>query len=160
LDDNPRTPYGVSVSPDNRRVYVANTASNTVSVVGGWNAPANQVNQVIAEIPIGLGPWAFGQFVGPLATVAAPTFAPPAGVYQTGLQVTITSATAGASIRYTTNGSIPTPTSGTLIANGQAITLALPSPRVSTAAITLKAIAFKDGWMESEVTEAVYTLRK
>jgi YVTN family beta-propeller protein len=154
LDDNPRTPYGVSVSPDNRRVYVANTASNTVSVVDGRS------NQVIAEIPVGLGPWAFGQFVGPLATVAAPTFAPPAGAYQTGLQVTLTSATAGASIRYTTDGSIPTPTSGMLIANGQAITLALPDPRVASAMITLKAIAFKEGWMESGVTEAVYTLRK
>ena len=154
LDDNARTPYGVSVSPDNRRVYVANTASNTVSVVDGRS------NQVIAEIPIGLEPWAFGQFVGPLATVAAPTFVPPAGVYQTGLQVTLTSATAGASIRYTTDGGTPTPTSGTLIANGQAITLTLPDPRVPVATITLKAIAFKDGWAESTVTEATYTLRK
>ena len=160
LDKNPRTPYGVSVSPDNRRVYVANTATNTVSVVGGWNAAEGQVNKVIAEIPVGEGPWAFGQFMGPLATVAAPTFTPPAGAYRTGLKVTLTSATAGASIRYTTDGSTPTPTSGMLIANGQAITLDLPSPRVTAATITVKAIAFKEGWMESEVTEAAYTLRK
>ena len=154
LDNNPRTPYGVSVSPDNRRIYVANTASNTVSVVD------SRSNQVIAEIPVGQGPWAFGQFIGPLATVAAPTFTPPAGAYRTGLKVTLTSATAGASIRYTTDGSVPTPTSGTLIANGQAITLALPNPRVATATITLKAIAFKEGLMESEVMEAVYKIRK
>lgn len=154
LNNNPRTPYGVSVSPDNRRIYVANTASNTVSVVD------SRSTQVIAEIPVGQGPWAFGQFIGPLATVAAPTFTPPAGAYRTGLKVTLTSATAGTSIRYTTDGSVPTPTSGTLIANGQAITLALPNPRVATATITLKAIAFKEGLMESAVTEAVYTLRK
>ncbi|MDG4595274.1 MAG: PASTA domain-containing protein [Candidatus Contendobacter sp.] len=157
LDDNARVPYGVSVSPDNRRVYVANTATNTVSVVGGWNAQANQVNQVIAEIPVGLGPWAFGQFMGPLATVAAPSFDPPSGFYQGSLKVTITSSTAGASIRYTMDGSIPTSTSGTLLANGQSITLACPSAKTSII-YKLKAIAFKEGWADSEVTETAYTL--
>jgi len=158
LDDQPRVPYGVSVSPDNRRVYVANTASNTVSVVGGWNAAASQVNRVIAEIPVGLGPWAFGQFMGPLATVAAPSFDPPSGFYQGSLRVTITSPTAGASIRYTMDGSIPTPTSGTLLANGQSITLACPSSSKASIIYNLKAIAFKEGWAESAVTETAYTI--
>ncbi|MFO1423079.1 MAG: PASTA domain-containing protein [Candidatus Competibacteraceae bacterium] len=158
LDNNPRVPYGVAVSPDNRRVYVANQANNTVSVVGGWNADPAQVNRVITEIPVGQGPWAFGRFMGPLATVATPSFDPPSGFYQGSLKVTITSPTAGASIRYTMDGSIPTPTSGTLIANGQSITLAGPSAKKASIIYNLKAIAFKEGWVESGVTETAYTI--
>lgn len=154
LDNNPRTPYGVSVSPDSRRVYVANTASNTVSVVGGWNAQTKLVNQVIAEIPVGQGPWAFGQFMGPLATVEPPVFNPPSGIYKSGQKVSMTSATTGAFIRYTLDGSTPTPTYGTLIENGGSVTLT--SPNAKTTPFFLRAIAFKEGWMESSVAEASY----
>ena len=146
-----KKPYGVSVSADSKRVYVANTDDNTVSVVHG------RTNEVIATIPVGLGPWAFGQFMGPLATVAPPVFNPPSGVYRTGQTVTITSATAGASIRYTTDGSIPTPTSGILIANGESVVLTLPE-KAKSAAVPLKAIAFKEGWAESGVVEGTYAL--
>src|SRR4030088_1177064 len=41
-------------------------------------------------------------------TVAAPIFNPPAGTYGPPQSVTIGSSTSGASIRYTTDGSIPT----------------------------------------------------
>ena len=145
-----KKPYGVSVSPDSKRVYVANTDDNTVSVVDGRS------NQVITTIPVGLGPWAFGQFMGPLATVSPPVFNPASGVYQAGLAVTITSPVAGASIRYTTDGSLPTSTSGTLISNGQPIVLTGPVNQV----IFIRAIAFKEGWTESGVAEASYLLRR
>lgn len=145
-----KKPYGVSVSPDSKRVYVANTDGNTVSVVDGRS------NQVITTIPVGLGPWAFGQFMGPLATVSPPVFNPASGVYQAGLAVTITSPVAGASIRYTTDGSLPTPTSGNPINNGQPIVLTWPINQV----IFIRAIAFKEGWAESSVAEASYLLRR
>jgi hypothetical protein len=48
----------------------------------------------------GLGKWA-----------AAPTLTPPAGNYQNSVTVKVADATAGATIRYTLDGSIPTPTS-------------------------------------------------
>ncbi len=42
-----------------------------------------------------------------IQTVATPTFNPPAGTYTSVQHVTITSATSGATIRYTTNGTEP-----------------------------------------------------
>ena len=148
-----KKPYGVAVSPDSQRVYVANQNDNTVSIVDGRS------NAVIATIPTGLEPWAFGQFVGPLATVAPPTFNPPGSgtVYALGVTVTISSSTPGASIRYTQDGSTPTATTGTLISNGQAVAL---TPSATTDKVVLKAVAFKDGWADSEVTEATYTLNR
>lgn len=148
-----KKPYGVAVSPDSLRVYVANTDDNTVSVIDGRS------NAVITTIPVGQAPWAFGQFVGPLATVAPPTFDPPGSgaVYALGVTVKITSPTPGASIRYTQDGSIPTATTGTLISNGQSVEL---TPSATTDKVVLKAVAFKSGWADSEVSEATYTINR
>src|SRR5262249_43172326 len=46
--------------------------------------------------------------------VATPTFSPPAGTYAAAQSVTISSATGGTSIRYTTNGATPSSTNGIL----------------------------------------------
>ncbi|HQA27424.1 MAG TPA: chitobiase/beta-hexosaminidase C-terminal domain-containing protein, partial [Candidatus Competibacteraceae bacterium] len=155
-------PYGVSASPyigteDGQpvyQVYVANETDNTVSVIK--DGPNNQA-EVIATIPVGQDPWAFGQFVGPLATVAAPTFAPPGGAYQSGVKVTISTTTSGAAIRYTTDGSTPTSTSGTLIESGQTI---LVTTSGVSGTVVLKAVAFKEGWADSAVTEASYQINR
>lgn len=64
--------------------------------------------------------------------VAAPAFSPAGGTYSAGQTVTITSATSGATIRYTTDGSTPTATTGTLYT----------APISISAAATLKAIAY------------------
>ncbi len=155
-------PYGVSASPyigteDGQpvyQVYVANETDNTVSVIK--DGPNNQA-EVIATIPVGQDPWAFGQFVGPLATVAAPTFTPPGGAYQSGVKVTISTTTSGAAIRYTTDGSTPTSTSGTLIESGQTI---LVTTSGVSGTVVLKAVAFKEGWADSAVTEASYQINR
>jgi len=52
-------PLGVSVTPDGRKVYVANDFDNTVSVID------TATNTVIATIPVGNGPVAFGIFIQP-----------------------------------------------------------------------------------------------
>jgi lysophospholipase L1-like esterase len=80
--------------------------------------------------------------------VAAPTFSPPGGTYSSVQTVTISCATSGASVRYTTDGSTPTPTNGTLYSG----------PITVSTTITLKAIAYKAGYLDSPVTTAVYTI--
>jgi uncharacterized repeat protein (TIGR03803 family) len=88
------------------------------------------------------------QLMFPLAT-AAPVFSPVAGTYTSAQSVTITSATSGASIRYTTDGSTPTETAGTLYSG----------PINITTTTTLSAIAFKSGLPDSAVITPVYTIQ-
>jgi hypothetical protein len=79
---------------------------------------------------------------------AAPTFAPAAGTYLGAQAVTITTATSGASIRYTLDGSTPSSTAGTLYSG----------PVTIGSSLTLKAIAYKTGLTNSTVTSGAYTI--
>jgi hypothetical protein len=47
-------------------------------------------------------------------TASAPSFSPGGGTYSSAQSVSITTSTSGASIRYTTDGSTPTSSSGTV----------------------------------------------
>ncbi len=76
---------------------------------------------------------------------ATPTFNPPAGVYGQPISVTISSATPGATIRYTMDGSNPTETSTPYTS---------PIPLDDDA--TIKAIAFATGFDPSYVATANY----
>ena len=76
--------------------------------------------------------------------VATPTFNPSAGEVVTNTVVTISSATQGATIYYTTDGSEPT----TASTKGASVTI--------TEDLTIKAIAVKDGYKDSEVASAAY----
>lgn len=81
--------------------------------------------------------------------VVAPVFSPSAGTYTNAQSISITSATGGASIRYTTDGSTPSSTQGTLFYHG-VLTLS------STA--TVNAIAYETGFSPSPVTSATYAI--
>ncbi len=81
------------------------------------------------------------------AHAAAPVFSPAGGSYGPGLQVTMSSATPGASIFYTTDGSNPSPAS----------TLYTGAISVSTTT-TINAIAVENGFLESAVSSATYTI--
>lgn len=86
---------------------------------------------------------------------AAPTFSPVGGTYSNApgtLDVTVATATPGAQMRYTTDGSTPTSSLGTLIAGTSGV-VTLP-----TGTTTLKAIAFKTGLTPSSVASATYTV--
>ncbi len=82
--------------------------------------------------------------------VATPTFSPDGGTYASAPNVTIATTTAGASIRYTTNGSTPTSSNGTLISSGASVLI--------SSTTTLKATAYKSGWTDSGVKSAGYVI--
>ena len=84
----------------------------------------------------------------PVETCATPTFSPAAGTYTSAQSVTISTTTSGASIRYTTDGSTPTSTSGTVYTGAINV----------SETTTIKAIAYKDGNNDSQVAEATYTI--
>jgi Chitobiase/beta-hexosaminidase C-terminal domain len=80
-------------------------------------------------------------------TVATPTFSPGGGSYASAQTVTISTATSGATIRYTINGS--TPTASSTLYSGP---ISVPSTR------TIKAIGLKSGSTNSAVASASYTI--
>ncbi len=84
---------------------------------------------------------------GGLPTVATPTFSPAAGSYGPAQTVTISDATSGVTIYYTTNGTTPTTASS-----------AYSSPITVSATETLKALATHSGDNNSAVASAVYTI--
>ena len=81
-------------------------------------------------------------------TVATPAFSVASGAVNSGTSVTISCATDGAKIYYTTDGSDPTASSTEYTA---AISV--------TEAVTLKAIAVKDGMNDSAVASVSYTIK-
>lgn len=88
-----------------------------------------------------------GILAAALETVATPVFSPVAGSYGSTQSVTITSATSGASIYYTNDGSAPNATK------------TLYTGAISVAAdVTLKAIAIKAAMTDSAVATAAYVI--
>jgi hypothetical protein len=90
-------------------------------------------------------------------TVSTPVFSPGAGPFYAATPVTISSATPGVSIRYTTDGSTPTETNGTLYTGPVTVQVAVDTNMTASTAsngsgITmLKAVAYKSGMTDSAV---------
>jgi hypothetical protein len=82
------------------------------------------------------------------AATATPVFSPAAGTYTTAQSVTITDATAGSKIYYTTNGT--TPTTASTLYTGAAIPV--------SATTTIEALAVATGYTNSAVATATYTI--
>src|SRR6266568_1526731 len=86
---------------------------------------------------------------GGSSVVATPTFSPGGGTYTGSVTVTISDATSGATVYYTTDGS--TPTTSSAVYSG-ALTF--------TQTTTLKAIAAASGMTNSGVASATYTIQQ
>ena len=80
-------------------------------------------------------------------SAATPTFSPAAGTYSSAQTVTISDATSGAAIYYTTNGSTPT-TASTKYTGSVSV----------ASSLTLKAIATATGFSASSVASASYVI--
>ena len=80
---------------------------------------------------------------------ATPTFNPVAGTYASAQTVTINTTTGGATIRYTTDGSVPSSTSGTVYSSAVAI----------SANTTLQAVAYATGLSSSAVASGNYFIQ-
>lgn len=121
--------------------YAFRTEQNTVTSLDTWNVD-------VASTPGGSVTINNLSVTGTAGQVAAPTFSPAPGSYTSTQNVSITSTTSGAAIRYTLDGSTPTPTSGTLYTG----------PVVISSTSILKAIAYASGMTPSSMTTGTYTI--
>lgn len=84
----------------------------------------------------------------PTPQVAIPLFDPPAGNYSGTQSVEITTTTAGAEIRYTTDGSAPTESHGTVYSG----------PVSVSSNTTLRAIGYLVGYLDSDIASGDYVI--
>jgi rhamnogalacturonyl hydrolase YesR len=89
-----------------------------------------------------------GDVQPPPSQVAAPTFSPASGTYTAAQTVSIRTATTGATIRYTLDGTSPSSTVGTVYT----------APITVASTTTVKAIAYKLNMLDSSVSTATYTI--
>ncbi|MCL2154500.1 MAG: chitobiase/beta-hexosaminidase C-terminal domain-containing protein, partial [Leptospirales bacterium] len=85
----------------------------------------------------------------PLGEVAKPNATPSGGIVISGTTITLSTTTAGAEIRYTTNGVTPAKNVGTKYT----------TPILITADTIIKAIAVKEGMTDSNISEIIYTAK-
>jgi hypothetical protein len=125
-------------------LYASNLTGDTLGAAVKFVVPVVTNGKVYVGTQQGID--VFGLTNGE-ARAAAPVFNPAGGSFGPGLQVTLTSATTGASIFYTTDGSTPTPGS----------TLYTGAISVSSTT-TINAIAVENGFLESPVSTSTFTI--
>ena len=115
------------------------SALDVVAFVGEYNGSAQIVARNLAD---------FTELAGP-ATVATPEISPATGTYYESQEVTITSATDGATIYYTLDGTDPTSAS-----------LEYTTPFNVDATTTVKAFAVKADFDDSAIAESIITIEE
>jgi sugar lactone lactonase YvrE len=115
------------------------TGAITVSASETINAIA--INSAGAKSPVATAAYV-------IAKPVAPVFSPIAGTYNARQSVTITEATAGTTIHYTTNGAVPVSSSPIYTA-----------PITVSASETINAIAISSGGVKSTVASAAYVIK-
>jgi len=130
-------------------VQGAGTLTRAGFTFGGWadvNGVAYPVGQMFQMPNTALDLYAVWT---PLPQVSTPLMSPAAGNYASPVSVTISCATPGATIRYTTDGTVPSETNGTIF----------PGTPITVSSVTvLRAIAYEVGWVDSPIALASYVI--
>ena len=142
-DINPSTLQGIPMSSYSAGAVVHEftaTGSNVTLALDGANvaAPAADVNPILNAVTL-----------EEIPTAALAPVLPPSGTHTGSFVVTLPPPSQGAAIRYTTDGSQPTTTHGTLYT----------APFTLHTTTTVRAISYGGGWLTSAESSATYTLR-
>lgn len=134
------TTANISVSGSQKSWTITNTGNVTsfdltLKNTSSTNARIDDINLVVTTAGSGGN------------SVATPTFSPSAGTYFEAQNVTISCATDGATVYYTTNGTTP-----------DTLSTIYSAPISISATTTVKAIAMKEGLSNSSVATATYTI--
>jgi hypothetical protein len=129
----------------------ANNITPTPTVVEVTQAvkSAASIFKAITELGMNIGRMIAD--ADPPLQASTPTATPPAGKVASGTRISLTCATSGATIKYTTDGTDP-------LFSATKHTGASPISITVTASMTIRAIATKDGWTNSGVLTAQYTV--
>jgi N-acetylneuraminic acid mutarotase len=136
----------------NASIYYTTDGTTPVSSSTVYTGPitvssSETVEAIAVSSGYSVSTLATASYIINLPQATSPSFSLPAGTYTSAQSVTITDATSGATIYYTTNGT--TPTTGSAVYSGA---IAVSSSE------TLEAIAMVSGYSTSATATAVYTL--
>lgn len=148
--NGPRLHTNFSLSASGGSLILADSSGTIVSEYSDYPRQQRDISYGLANngSVAWLSPPSPGTFNGaPLSGFVEDTvFSKKRGFYEDLIFVEITSATPGASIRYTSDGTIPTPTRGTLYSGSF----------VLSSSSVIKAIAYKDGMIPTNVDAQSY----
>ena len=130
MGENPADPTDSDTEYTGPISVTANTTIKAIAIKDGYTASNVQTATYVLQC-------------------VAPTFSPAAGAITSGQEITLSCATEGATIYYSTDGNDPT-------IDAQHLYDAENKPVVSSAT-TIKAVAVKTGWTNSTVASAAYT---
>lgn len=127
-----------------------------------WGGHVNANAAMTCSLSLGMPPDGTGPTVnfdaascyGGSSGTATPTFSPSPGNYGSGQTVTLATATSGATICYTSDGSTPTTNGAGSCVHGSVYS----SPFLVSSTTTLRAIATKSGNTDSSIATALYTI--
>ena len=130
--------------------YTTNGANPTTSSTKYTGAFTLTSNATVKAIAVKTG-WnnssvASASFTYTVETVATPVIAPNGGEIEAGTTISISCATSGATIYYSTNGAEPT--------------TVYSAPFALNEAATVKAVAKKTGWNNSATAQASFTIKQ
>lgn len=143
----------ISLNPANAvLLYSIDGSEPSLPYTGGinLNGGIDDNGLRVLRVKASLDTWSSNEVSGTyIFNASAPTFNPQAGTYDSPRVVSLNTLTADATVRYTTDGSTPSLTVGEIY-NG--------TPIVINENMTIRAIAYKDGYIPSAVVSATYAI--